>query len=122
MGRKSKRIKSNIYDKIKDKFIMVIKNIKKVMNSNKFEVISLIMYKLILDIIFLTIIQQSYNENNQFSANFNLIKYITGWIVVIFIYYLNNKSLFSVPKFFVKLFILLMLVPISVLYGCKNEK
>ena len=97
---------------------------KKIMlsiQSGKTELIFFILYKLLIDFSYITIIRDNYNEYNQFITDFSLIKYIIAFVFLITLYLLNIKALLSVSKMIVKLFLLLMYVPISTVYACKND-
>ena len=89
--------------------------------SGKTELIFFILYKLLIDFSYITIIRDNYNEYNQFITDFSLIKYIIAFVFLITLYLLNIKALLSVSKMIVKLFLLLMYVPISTVYACKND-
>lgn len=98
-----------------------LEKFKAFLYSEKVELICLILYKILLDYSFFMIIAVNYNEQNQFSVDFNIIKYIIGWIIIFLFYYMNKKLLSSLPKFIIKLFINLIIIPITTVFALKNE-
>lgn len=97
------------------------KRLLSIMQSGKTELLFMMLYKLLIDFSYMTVIKNNYNEYNQFCTDFQILKYLISFIFLILLYMLNKKILLSIPKMIVKLFLLLMYVPITTIYACKNE-
>lgn len=97
------------------------KQIQQFLYSGKSELCFLILYKLLVDFSYAAIIQTNYNEYHQFDTSFHLLKFLFAFLCLFIIYALNNKMLKSIPKLMVKLFIVLMYIPICTIYACKDE-
>lgn len=94
--------------------------IKEKLNNNKIELMGMFIYILILQIAYRLI----YKDNNawiqNFDVNYNLIKTVFSYLIIVIVFVLNEKINSNFVKFYNKLFIILMLVPISIIYSVRD--
>ena len=91
------------------------------MKINKIDIFffcCLAFYKLAIDIGFRIILTNLYPI---YSLNFNVYKYVLGWFCSIIIYILIEHKQKRVSTFFIYLIYLLQFIPITTIFGYKNE-
>ena len=96
----------------------IIKILNKLEQSKHFEIIGVFIYKIILDFAFIIFIQQYVIE--PYKTDFNIYKYILGYIIMFVLLNIINKIKTDFNRFFIKIFYLLMFIPITTVYGAKN--
>ena len=90
----------------------------KIDNCKYFGFIGIILYKIILDFAYMVFIQPYVKE--WYKIDFNIYKFILGYILVILLYVIINRLNGKLSKFMVKLLFCLMFIPISTIYAGKN--
>lgn len=90
----------------------------KVGNYKYFEIISILIYKMVLDFSYIIFIQQYTTE--PYKTDLNIYKLIAGYILAIILYYIVNRVKNNLTRFILKVFYCLMFIPISTMYGGKD--
>lgn len=94
--------------------------IKEEISNNKIELIGIFIYILILQIAYLLIYTENGTWIKNFDAKYNLLKVIFSYLIVAIIFIINQKNTSKFVKFYNKLYILIMLIPISLIYSIRD--
>jgi len=93
-------------------------NIKKFFNNKYFEIISILIYKIVLDFIFVVFMKTE--NNNYYFPEVNMWKWFISSIIVVLLYKIINKVNEDIIRFFIKILYLFMFIPISTVYMGRN--
>lgn len=91
---------------------------EKISKSKYFGIISVCIFKAILDFVFIVFAQRYYSY--PYVADFNIYKLILSDLLIFLLYIIIGKINNKYSKFFIKTFYLLMFIPISTVYCGKN--
>ena len=95
-----------------------IKNVLgKIINYKYFEIIAIFIYKIILDLIFLTYMK---DYNIYYISDFSIYKWGISIILMLILYKIIHSVKEDIIRFFIKIFYLLMFIPISTVYMGRN--
>jgi len=84
------------------------------------DIIGIILFKIVLDYSYVSFVVPYY-EYMGFTLDFNLVKYIQGWIIYLILFALLNRHKKHVLYMTLLISFLLLIVPTITLYSFKNE-
>jgi len=84
------------------------------------DIIGIILFKIVLDYSYVSFVVPHY-EYMGFTLDFNLVKYIQGWIIYLILFALLNRHKNHILYMTLLISFLLLIVPIITLHAFKNE-
>ena len=96
---------------MKDRLLNISKSINKLIHM---ELITVILFKLILDYIFLVYMKHS--NNYYYISDFNIYKWVFSILSIFIIYLVISQIKEDIIRFFTKLIFLVMIIPLSTVY------
>ena len=91
---------------------------EKLSNNNLFELISVLVYKMLFDFSYMFVMQK--NTIDPYKLDFNIYKFVFGYLIVIIMNFANNKIKGTFSRTIMKIFFCLMFIPITTMYAGKN--